>query len=149
MNPRLTCGRMVPVMILAVLSLATPPQAFCAEKIVTLDYRIFPGLAEMDGNWAALTVAHDGKVYAGLACHGCDGHLVMYDPATDRVNDLGNLTRLAGEASLRIGPQSKIHAKFGEGVVLGLEPGGIIRVFFQESGEQKRLLLEYAPLRRV
>jgi DNA helicase-2/ATP-dependent DNA helicase PcrA len=42
-----------------------------------------------------------------------------------------------------------LHAKFGEGVVLGLEPGGIIRVFFSLSGEQKRLLLEYAPLRRL
>jgi DNA helicase-2/ATP-dependent DNA helicase PcrA len=42
-----------------------------------------------------------------------------------------------------------LHAKFGEGVVLGLEPGGIIRVFFSGSGEQKRLLLEYAPLRRL
>ncbi len=115
MNPRLTCGRIAPVMIFAVFCLITLPHASCAEKIVTLDYRIFPGLAEMDGNWAALTVAHDGKVYAGLACHGCDGHMVMYDPATDRVTDLGNLTRLAGEASLRIGPQSKIHAKFGEG----------------------------------
>jgi hypothetical protein len=103
------------VLILAGLCLAMPPCASCAEKIITLDYRIFPGLAEMDGNWAALTVAHDGKVYAGLACHGCDGHLAMYDPALDRVTDLGNLTRLAGEASLHIGPQSKIHAKFGEG----------------------------------
>jgi hypothetical protein len=102
-------------MILAVLCLITPPCVSSADKIITLDYRIFPGLAEMDGNWAALTVAHDGRVYAGLACHGCDGHMVMYDPATDRVTDLGNLTRLAGEASLRIGPQSKIHAKFGEG----------------------------------
>jgi DNA helicase II / ATP-dependent DNA helicase PcrA len=42
-----------------------------------------------------------------------------------------------------------LHAKFGEGVVLGVEPGGIIRVFFSEAGEQKRLLLEYAPLRRM
>jgi len=42
-----------------------------------------------------------------------------------------------------------VHAKFGEGVVLGVEPGGIVRVFFSESGEQKRLLLEYAPLRRL
>ena len=42
-----------------------------------------------------------------------------------------------------------VHAKFGEGVVLGMEPGGIVRVFFSELGEQKRLLLEYAPLRRV
>ena len=42
-----------------------------------------------------------------------------------------------------------LHAKFGQGLVLGLEPGGIIRVFFPGSGEQKRLLLEYAPLRRL
>jgi ATP-dependent DNA helicase UvrD/PcrA len=42
-----------------------------------------------------------------------------------------------------------LHAKFGEGVVLGLEPGGVIRVFFPDSGDQKRLLLEYAPLRRL
>jgi hypothetical protein len=85
------------------------------QRPITVDFRVFPGLAEMDGNWAALKVAHDGRVYAGLACHGCDGHLVMYDPKADRVVDLGNLTRLSGESALHIGPQSKIHAKFGEG----------------------------------
>jgi DNA helicase-2/ATP-dependent DNA helicase PcrA len=42
-----------------------------------------------------------------------------------------------------------VHAKFGEGMVLGVEPGGVVRVFFSELGEQKRLLLEYAPLRRL
>jgi DNA helicase-2/ATP-dependent DNA helicase PcrA len=42
-----------------------------------------------------------------------------------------------------------MHAKFGEGMVLGMEPGGIVRVFFSELGEQKRLLLDYAPLKRV
>jgi hypothetical protein len=85
------------------------------EQHVTVDFRVFPGLAEMDGNWAALTVAHDGKVFTGLACHGCDGHLVMYDPKADQVTDLGNLTALVGESNLHLGNQSKIHAKFGEG----------------------------------
>jgi len=42
-----------------------------------------------------------------------------------------------------------MHAKFGEGMVLGMEPGGIVRVFFSELGEQKRLLLDYAPLKRL
>jgi hypothetical protein len=42
-----------------------------------------------------------------------------------------------------------LHAKFGEGVVLGMEPGGVVRIFFSEMGEQKRLLLDYAPLRRL
>ncbi len=89
--------------------------AYSGQKTVTVDYRVFPNLAEMDGNWAALKVAHDGKVYAGLACHGCDGHMVYYDPALDRMVDIGNLTELCGESGVRRGPQSKIHAKFGEG----------------------------------
>ena len=42
-----------------------------------------------------------------------------------------------------------LHAKFGEGVVLGMEPGGVVRIFFSDLGEQKRLLLDYAPLRRI
>jgi DNA helicase-2/ATP-dependent DNA helicase PcrA len=53
-----------------------------------------------------------------------------------------------GEAGLAAGDKV-LHAKFGEGVVLGVEPGGIVRVFFSNLGEQKRLLLEYAPLRRL
>jgi hypothetical protein len=69
----------------------------------------------MDGNWAALKAASDGKVYAGLACHGCDGHLVFYDSKSDKMVDVGDLTRLCGENGLRLGPQSKVHAKIGEG----------------------------------
>jgi len=41
------------------------------------------------------------------------------------------------------------HTKFGEGMVLGVEPGGVIRVFFTDLGEQKSLLAEYAPMKRV
>jgi len=99
------------LILLGVLSLPN----LVAAGTVTVDHRLFPGLAEMDGNWAALAVGSDGKVYAGLACHGCDGHMVMYDPKADRVSDLGNLTHLAGEGNLSAGPQSKIHARFGEG----------------------------------
>ena len=108
-------GRTALATVFAASLVGPAPFASCAEKTVTVEFRIFPGLAEMDGNWAALKVAHDGKVYAGLACHGCDGHMVMYNPAADRVTDLGDLTSLAGEAGLGLGPQSKIHTKFGEG----------------------------------
>jgi hypothetical protein len=88
---------------------------FGAEKSIRIDHRVFPGLHLMDGHWAALLAASDGKVYAGLAYHGGDGHLVYYDSKTDRVVDVGNLTELTGESQLKRGPQSKIHAKFGEG----------------------------------
>ncbi|HZT30612.1 MAG TPA: hypothetical protein VFA33_12045 [Bryobacteraceae bacterium] len=86
-----------------------------APRTLRIDYRVFPGLEQMDGNWAALFAASDGKVYAGLAYHGGDGHLVYYDSKTGRMHDVGNLTQLCGESALRRGPQSKIHAKFGEG----------------------------------
>src|SRR2546422_11165046 len=36
-------------------------------------------------------------------------------PYTTLFRSLGDLTRLAGGSNLHIGPQSKIHAKFGEG----------------------------------
>jgi hypothetical protein len=86
-----------------------------STRVSTMDYRIFPGLAHMDGNWSALFVGSDGKVYAGLAYHGGDGHVVYYDPKTDRVHDIGPLTVLCGEQFLKAGPQAKVHTKFGEG----------------------------------
>jgi DNA helicase-2/ATP-dependent DNA helicase PcrA len=41
------------------------------------------------------------------------------------------------------------HGSFGEGVVLAVEPGGIVTVRFAEDGAERRLMLEYAPLERV
>lgn len=101
------------VLTLSALAPITPAQN--SVKSVALDFRLFPGLATMDGNWAALKAGSDGKVYVGLACHGCDGHLVYYDSTKDRMVDVGDLTTLSGENGLHLGPQSKIHAKFGEG----------------------------------
>lgn len=96
------------LLISAVASIAQPRQ-------VRVEAHVFTGLERMDGNWAALYAASDGKVYAGLAYHGGDGHLVYYDSNTGLMHDVGNLTELAGESALRRGPQSKVHAKFGEG----------------------------------
>ena len=106
------------LMAMILLAMVMPVIAMRAEtpaKTVVVEYRYFPGLAMMDGNWAALKAASDGKVYVGLACHGCNGHLVYYDSRRDRMVDVGDLTALAGESGLGLGPQSKIHAKFGEG----------------------------------
>src|ERR1035437_6393541 len=112
--------------ILAILALAA--RASAASKPVTVDYRFFPGLAKMGGNWAALKAASDGKVYVGLACNGCAGHQVFYDSKKDRMVDVGDLNRLTGENGLDLGPQSKIHAKFGEG-----KDG---RIFFATHAEE-------------
>ncbi len=41
-----------------------------------------------------------------------------------------------------------VHAAFGEGVVLGVEPGGIVVVRFAADGSQRKLMADYAPIRK-
>jgi DNA helicase-2/ATP-dependent DNA helicase PcrA len=41
-----------------------------------------------------------------------------------------------------------VHPKFGEGVVTGLEPGGIVVVRFAGDGSERKLMADYAPIRR-
>lgn len=76
------------------------------------------------------------------------------DIATHHGASQPSQTPTVGQGERRVeggfAPGDKVlHAKFGEGMVLGVEPGGVVRVFFADLGEQKRLLLEYAPLRRI
>jgi DNA helicase II / ATP-dependent DNA helicase PcrA len=48
---------------------------------------------------------------------------------------------------LRIG-DDVVHASFGEGVVTGTEPGGIVVVRFAGDGSERKLMADYAPIRR-
>jgi DNA helicase-2/ATP-dependent DNA helicase PcrA len=41
-----------------------------------------------------------------------------------------------------------VHAAFGEGVVLGVEPGGVVVVHFASDGSQRKLMADYAPIRK-
>jgi DNA helicase-2/ATP-dependent DNA helicase PcrA len=40
------------------------------------------------------------------------------------------------------------HSTLGEGVVIQIEPGGVVTVRFAD-GEERRLMLDYAPLERI
>jgi DNA helicase-2/ATP-dependent DNA helicase PcrA len=40
------------------------------------------------------------------------------------------------------------HANFGEGVVVGVEPGGLVVVRFASDGSERKLMADYAPLKR-
>src|SRR3954467_2295641 len=51
----------------------------------------------------------------------------------------GNVFRLGDDV---------IHAAFGEGVVTGSEPGGIVVVRFASDGSERKLMADYAPIRR-
>ncbi len=41
-----------------------------------------------------------------------------------------------------------VHANFGEGVVVGVEPGGLVVVRFAGDGSERKLMADYAPLKR-
>jgi DNA helicase-2/ATP-dependent DNA helicase PcrA len=42
-----------------------------------------------------------------------------------------------------------IHASFGEGVVTGVEPGGVIVVRFSSDATERKLMADYAPLKKA
>ena len=41
------------------------------------------------------------------------------------------------------------HGTLGEGVVVGIEPGGVVTVRFADDGAERKLMLEYAPLEKI
>jgi DNA helicase-2/ATP-dependent DNA helicase PcrA len=41
-----------------------------------------------------------------------------------------------------------VHASFGEGVVTGVEPGGVVVVRFSGDGSERKLMADYAPIRK-
>jgi DNA helicase-2/ATP-dependent DNA helicase PcrA len=41
-----------------------------------------------------------------------------------------------------------VHAAFGDGVVMGTEPGGIVVVRFAQDGSERKLMADYAPIRK-
>ena len=42
-----------------------------------------------------------------------------------------------------------VHANFGDGVVTAVEPGGVIVVRFASDGAERKLMADYAPLRKA
>jgi DNA helicase-2/ATP-dependent DNA helicase PcrA len=41
-----------------------------------------------------------------------------------------------------------VHAAFGDGVVTGVEPGGVVVVHFAAEGRERKLMADYAPIRK-
>ncbi len=60
----------------------------------------------------------------------------------------GSVREAAAPAvQFRLG-EDVVHAAFGDGVVTGVEPGGVIVVRFADDGSERKLMAEYAPVRR-
>ena len=41
------------------------------------------------------------------------------------------------------------HGSLGEGIVTGIEPGGVVTIRFAEDATERRLMVEYAPLEKI
>jgi DNA helicase II / ATP-dependent DNA helicase PcrA len=72
-----------------------------------------------------------------------------------RENEWSRASQAAGRAASELPPERMfqtgedvVHAAFGEGVVTGVEPGGVIVVRFAGDGSERKLMAEYAPVSR-
>jgi len=54
-------------------------------------------------------------------------------------------TDAPSETDFRLG-EDVVHPAFGDGVVTGVEPGGIVVIRFAKDGSERKLMAEYAPL---
>jgi ATP-dependent DNA helicase UvrD/PcrA len=54
---------------------------------------------------------------------------------------------VAPAGQFRLG-EDVVHAAFGDGVITGVEPGGVIVVRFADDGSERKLMAEYAPVSR-
>ena len=76
-------------------------------------------------------------------------------PSPGRVASWAGAARASAEAVpsddtgsvFRVG-EDVVHAKLGDGVVTGVEPGGIVVVRFAGDGSERKLMADYAPLKR-
>jgi DNA helicase II / ATP-dependent DNA helicase PcrA len=65
----------------------------------------------------------------------------------------GGAPAWAPEAQAAPGPTFRLgedvsHPKFGEGVVTGLEPGGIVVIRFSRDGSERKMVADLAPITR-
>ena len=64
----------------------------------------------------AISTASDGKIYYILSSQSIDvgGQMYCYDPVTDKIRHLADLTEVCGEKGLKAIPQGKCHCTFYE-----------------------------------
>ena len=82
-----------------------------------LTARVFnSGFALSNGTFNGMLAASDGKIYYVLCAPSIDtgAQMYSYDPATDKIVHLGDLTEASGEKGQKSIPQGKSHVNFVE-----------------------------------
>ena len=74
------------------------------------------GFADAHDTYNGMGVGSDGRIYYILCSEKADvaGQMYAYDPATDRITHLGDLTEASGEKGKKVISQGKSHVQFVE-----------------------------------
>ncbi len=84
------------------------------NAFVEVDHWHFSRVNKDAQMWSGLYVGSNGKVYVGLCTHGDAATLYEFDPKTQTMRLLANITELAGERGKGIWTTGKIHVQMQE-----------------------------------
>lgn len=76
----------------------------------------YSGFAQAHDTYNGIAAASDGKIYYILSSdqYNIGGHMFVYDPSTDTIKFLGDLTEICGEKGRNLIAQGKSHVRFYE-----------------------------------
>ena len=75
---------------------------FAKERKATVKRYRFVGNHREESMWSALYGAKSGKIYIGLCTHAEAAHFYEFDPATETMRHIVDLTKLHGERALPV-----------------------------------------------
>jgi len=99
------------------------------------------------GSGAGVGSGGGGHAQAGWGSNGARGARKGPAGGWAEASASGGQESAAAAARYRMG-EDVVHAAFGEGVVTGVEPDGVIVVRFARDGSERKLMAEYAPVSR-
>lgn len=87
---------------------------FEKERKAVVSHYHFVGNHREESMWSALYGAKSGKIYIGLCTHAEAAHFYEFDPETETMRHIVDLTELHGERGEGINTNGKIHVRMGE-----------------------------------
>jgi hypothetical protein len=91
-----------------------PPSGTLGYPSVPIRHYRFSTVDKDAQMWSALYVGSNGKVYVGLCTHADAATVYEFDPETEKMRQLANLTVLSGERGQGIWTNGKIHVQMQE-----------------------------------
>ncbi len=101
------------IMILSLIILS-PFTRLSAQQIVKLKAHRFTGDKKDDSMWSGMYTAKSGKIYIGLCTHADAANFYEFDPTTENMDHITDLTIFKGERGEGIRTSGKIHVVFVE-----------------------------------